>query len=254
MTFKLDREIHVDFWRTGMHKVEVGIKKQQEIMSKSRQFTKGMDIIGEIKEKGDTTRYIAIREDEWEQSEEKKRLILKLFTKGFGWKGTVEQLVAKSLAQSIAAKKPLIVFSVNLAGTDSLITLERVTRPRSFNQKVYAFSLIEDGKAYPFYIMENRLTFGKDWTLKNMQNKKIADINGSVLNIGGKYVIRVPSKGVPKDLDDFLIMFTGISQHLEEAEKAVKSWMKHAKKSKEMGVTIDKDEEMLYRNPRKMTY
>ncbi len=254
MTLKLDRTFIVDFWRTGMHKVEIGIKKQQELMSKSRQFTKDMDIIGTVTEKDKTTRYIAIRKREWEQPLEKKRLILKIFTEGMGWRGTVEQLVAKSLAQSVAARKPLIVFSVNLSGTNSLITLERVTKPFSFNQKVYAFSLIEEDEAYPFYVEENRLTLGKDWTLKNMKKEKIADINGSQFNIGGKYKVKMPSKGVPKDLDDLIILFCGISKYLDEAEKAVKSWMKKAKRSKEMFVKIDSDEAMLYRNPRKMTY
>ncbi len=250
----LDREFEVDYWRTGMHGIELGIKKQQELMSKSRQFTKDMDIIGQVIEKDDTTRYLAIRTSEWEASPVDRRLILKTFTKGLSWRGSLEQLTAKTMSQSIAARKPLPVFVINLSGTDSLITLERVNRSMSFDKKIFAFTIVDEGIAHPFYFEENRLTFGSDWTVHNAKKQKVANINGSKLNIGGKFVIKMASKGVPNDLDDAIILFTAIAKFYKDVVKSVKKRVKYIQKSKDAWIKLDSDERMLYRNPRKMTY
>ncbi|MGI9386688.1 MAG: hypothetical protein ACR2OX_04600, partial [Methyloligellaceae bacterium] len=57
----------VDLWVTDLHGVEIGIYQHSRHRAKSRQFTKDMDIFGEVKEDGERAALLAFREGLWEK-------------------------------------------------------------------------------------------------------------------------------------------------------------------------------------------
>lgn len=250
---KFTREFVVDLWKTGAHSVEVGIKKEEVLRAKSRQFTKDMDIFGNVKDKKNDLGYVAYREEPWKEDVPNKRIIIKNFTKSMNWKGSVEELVARGVSQSLAAGKPLPAFMINLTSNSRLIKLEKVQKHGSFGKSVFSFVLVDDNsnEFSSFIIQADRLTIGSDWDVLDRRGEKIAEIDGAGFNIGGKYTIRIDEKASTfrKELDDVLILFAALSKFLEDVEKKLEKTMKYLEKE-ENKLIIAKEESMLYANPR----
>lgn len=249
-----DKEYVVDLWKTGAHGVEVGLKKEEELRSKSRQFTKDMDIIGEVKRNGEENGYVAFRESPWKVENPNKYLVIKYFSKSINWKASLEQLVAKSLMQSLSADLPLPTFMINIAKSEYLITLEKIRRKPKIGKDMFAFSLIGDEYAvYTYSIETDRFSVGSDWFVYDEQRNKIADIDGAKFNIGGKFTIKLDTSNpnyIPL-LDSVLILFATINRYLDELEENLDESIKLIREKKEKA-QITKEEAALYLNPRRV--
>ncbi len=250
------KEIIVDLWKTGAHKVEMGIKKDAVHQSKSRQFTKDMDIIGEINVKDETTGYVAYRKDPWDETDiPEKRIVIKSFTKGMSWKSSLEQLIAKSIGHTAAADKPLPSFIINLSSTDTLITLNKIFRPKSLGKSVFTFSVVDEKthELFTYIIETDRFSLGSDWFVYDLQRNKIAHIDGSKFNVGGKYTIRINDKlqTYTRELDQVLILFSTLQRYLEDIEEDLEKINDKLTKE-QLSIEIPDEEEMLYYNPRRI--
>ena len=249
------RKIVVDLWRTSAHGAEIGIKKNTQYRAKSRQFTKDTDIIGEIKEDGEDKGYVTYRDDPWNAEIPDKKLVVKYFTNSMNWKGSMEELIGRGVAQSISAEKGMPSFIINLANEEYLIPLERVQKRHSMNKDIYAVIIIDEktDKAYPFSIEEDRLTLGSDWDVFDMRKEKIGHIDGSKFNIGGKYDIEVNEEAPTyhKRLVDVLILFSTSLKFREDVEKKLDKTIDLLKKS-ESEIKLSKEEAMLFMNPRRI--
>lgn len=251
---KFNKKIEVDLWKTGAHKVEIGIKKEEVLRSKSRQFTKDMDIYGEVKQNGELYGYVSYRETPWALEDPNKQIVIKLFTKSINWKASLEQLVAKSFMQSIPADRAMPVFMININNTDHLITLEKTHRKPAIGKSIFAFNIIDDDNNVHVYAIEtDRLSLGSDWFVLDEQREKIAEIDGSKFNVGGKYTIKIDTKSKNYDsaLDSVLILFSALNRFLEDVDKHLDSSVKKIKKG-EVKAQITKEEAMLYLNPRRI--
>ncbi len=247
-------EYVVDLWRTsGTHKVNIGIKKQQEYMSKSRQFTKDTEIIGEVKKGDEIIGYITYREGKWKSEKMNSTLVLKFFSESFNWKATLEELKGRELANSFAANKSLPYFSYNGKNTKVLFSLEKVIRQNSFGKQVYSILVVDDETelVHIYRAEADRISLGTDWTIYNHEEKKIGVIDGSGFNIGGKYTIKLDQENfeIPDELIDCLICFAGANKFLEEIEERIEKELDLLKKGEE-DLIIDKNEMALYKNPR----
>ncbi|RMG31059.1 MAG: hypothetical protein D6732_15225 [Methanobacteriota archaeon] len=246
-------EIEVDLWRTSTHSVNIGLKKQEEHMSKSRQFTKDTEFFGEAKKDGKTVAYLTYREEKWKDDSTKGGLIIKLFSESIRWKASFEELIAKELANSLAANKPMPFFIMNSSNSKVLFSFEKVIRHASLGKDVYSLFVVDDEKdeIHIFRIEEDRLTLGKDWAIYNQSENKIGEIDGSKFNIGGKYTIRLDKEqhDLPDELENCLIAFAGANRFLEDIEKRIEEKLDQLKKE-EMPLKVDSNEMALYRNPR----
>ncbi|MHA2031025.1 MAG: hypothetical protein ACW99A_08710 [Candidatus Kariarchaeaceae archaeon] len=250
----MDRKIEVDLWKTGMHGIEVGVKQDEQHRAKSRQFSKDMDIIGEYKE-GDKKGYVAYRTTPWDEEKDdlKRKIVLKSFTESMGWKGTLEEMIGRGLAQSFAAGKNLPTFMMNLSKTNRMITLEKVQRAKSMGKEIYSFFIVdeEEDTVHPFIIEADRFTIGSDWNVRDMRGDKIAKIDGSKFNVGGKYKIEIDTKKETYriELAEVLVLFATLNKFLGDVAKKIDKAHDRLRKGKEQ-IVIDKDEEALYQNPR----
>lgn len=250
----MDRKIEVDLWKTGMHGIEMGIRQDEQHQAKSRQFSKDMDIIGEYKE-GDKKGYVGYRTTPWDEEKDdlKRKIVIKSFTESMGWKGTLEELVGRTLAQTFAAGKNLPTFFLNLSKTNRVITLEKVQRAKSMGKEIYSFFIVDDKEntVHPFIIEADRFTVGSDWNVRDMRGDKIAKIDGSKFNVGGKYKIEIDTKKETyrNELAEVLVLFSTLNKFLGDVADKVDKAHDRLKKGKEQ-IVIDKDEEALYQNPR----
>ena len=60
------KKIVVDFWATGLHGEEIGIRQLEQHRAKSRQFSKDLDIYGSIIEDGNKVGFVGWRTEAWE--------------------------------------------------------------------------------------------------------------------------------------------------------------------------------------------
>ncbi|MDH5403296.1 MAG: hypothetical protein OEY49_12445 [Candidatus Heimdallarchaeota archaeon] len=246
-----EKEIIIDIWRTDAHSVEIGIKKKDEFRAKSRQFTADTDIIGEIS--GDMEGYVTYRQSPWESDDLEQRLVLKIFTKSINWKGTLEELVSQGYTRSLGSSQMLPVFTINLSNNDFQIIIDRVFKPKSLNKEMYTFMIIEDGISYPYRIEADRFTLGSDWDVFNHHDNKIAKIDGSAFNMGGKWKIHI-NKGItlPSSFDEVLVLFCCQLKFIENIMDRYERVVKSLKKDEELNIKVENDEISLYQNPRRI--
>jgi len=181
--------------------------------------------------------------------------VIKAFTKGISWKSSLEELISRGIPKSIAAETGLPVFSINLSNSEYLISLEKVQRDKSIGKQIYTFTIIDEdtSKVYPYSIEANRMTLGSDWDVYDQHRDKIAKIDGSKFNVGGKYTIEIDEKSpnFRKELDEILVLFSTLNRFLGDVEKKLNE-MRKKLKNKEKEIVIERDEAMLYINPRRI--
>ena len=107
----------VDLWLTDLNLTEIGIMKHTQHEAESDQFTKDMEIIGQIREDGKRSGIVAYRKELWKDGKDmKRRLVIKLFSENMRWRGTMELMMGRSLQLSIGARGvPVTAFSMNLS-------------------------------------------------------------------------------------------------------------------------------------------
>ncbi len=246
-------KIDVDLWKTGLHGAEVGIRQQEQHRAKSRQFTKDSDIFGRVKENGKDAGYVAYRKDPWNAELPNQRLIIKYFSDSMGWKGTFEELLGPGLAHTLATDQAMPVFMANVPKHDPLIRIEKVARVRSVGKKIYGFEILRKEKALEFFKVDAaRFSMGKDWDCYDFRDKKVAHVDGKVLDIGGRYEIKFSKDYDPSPpLEDILIMFAASQKFLDDVEGRLEKVAKGVRKGK-YEINLDKDEAKLYNNPRRI--
>lgn len=246
-------KITVDMWATDLHSVNIGIKKQAQHRAKSRQFTQDTDIIGGYQGKYDG--YLTIREDPWKAEGKEQRLVMKSFTESMNWKGSLEEMVALGVTRSVATGQGMPVFTVNLANHDHLIMLERVWKPMKLKQIVYSFMFAEDEVLDAYYITEDRLTIGSDWDVFNMHQQRVAKIDGSGFNIGGKWKLTIADDiPVHSKLDEVLVMFAGMLKFEDNVRDRLEKTIDMLKDAPNEKQPVSTEEVYLYDNPRRLKY
>lgn len=249
------KEYVVDLWKTGAHKVEIGIKKEDVLRAKSRQYTKDFDIIGEVNRDGKDAGYVGFRTDPWKAEIPKKKIVIKFFTEGISWKGSLEELISRGITNSLSANQGLPVFMINLSTADYLIVMEKVIRRKFLEKSIFSFALVDEKTlvSHSFSIVADRFSIGSDWDVFNQRQEKIAEIDGSKFNIGGKFKIKINAKavGYSNELDQVLILFSTLTRYINDVEDKLEDTLKMIKKD-DAEIVIDQEEANLYLNPRRM--
>lgn len=273
-TFK---KIVVDFWATDLHGAEVGIRQEEQHRSKSRQFSKDMEIYGGLAEDGENAGFVGWRKEAWEsgideEPEEEEgvvlgpstasigRLVIKAFSDKSNWEGTIEEQVSMELPRSYYA--PLPVFTVIIPRFDFMIRLERVY---SYMGNLYVTSVVTQEKKDKekimdiFEIDEKLWTFGSDWIVRKRglgpgaDKKKdiVAKINGKILNIGGKTVIKIFDEELAKNrvFRTMLLLFAAMTKFHGKVKKKIKNVRKQLMDG-EIQIKPTNQELQLMRNPR----
>ena len=266
------RKMVVDYWATSMHGEEIGIRQDEQHRAKSRQFSKDMDIYGAIKEGDEKIGFVGWRTEAWEsgiddEPEEEEgtilgpstaeigRLIIKSFSDESNWTGTLEEQPALELPRSYY--KPLPVFTILLPRYEYLIRIERIYTTTG---NLYCTSLIvQEGKDKlkimdMFEFDEKLFTFGSDWLIRRRgANKKdiVAKLDGKVLNIGGKIVIKIFDKVLAKNREFRMVLtlFAAMLKYHDKVKNKVKEVRKQILKG-EIQIKPSNQELQLMRNPR----
>jgi hypothetical protein len=258
----VSKRIEVDYWRTSAHSEELGIHKGLKYSAKSRYFTDSFDIEGTIIIDGDESKkeVIAYNEKDWEDPDIAKRgLKVRTFSamhegKGGNFQGGVELSITDSLIQTYHIKEdPGIVLVINLPQTKNLV---RITRSRRLKGWKFAFPLIPEKSGEPLRMFEIRgkVGLGLDFEVTEKE-RKIANVDGKKLNIGGKWEIEIFDEELSDDkaFVKTLALFGCACKFLEDCEKLIKQIFKKFDDPKsDFKFVPDKQELDLFKNPRRL--
>lgn len=242
----------VDLWATDFNDVELGILRDTQRQAESRQFTKDMNVIGQVRENGERTHLIGWREGLWDDNEgADKRLVLKLFTESMNWKGSLDQMMGRSLQLTHAAGVPTPAFSLILARHEQVIQLERCARKIPLFPQAFSFFIMDDDGARHFRLRQKRFSIGADYVLYDQRNRKIAEIDRRVLNLGGAWKVKILANAMDAKLQSTLTLFCAMQRFNRKCRREVRKLHRQMLKA-DGPLKLDHQEEDLYMNPRRV--
>ena len=251
-TITKERRYKVDLWLTDLNTVEVGLFKQTQHRAKSRQFTKDMDVIGQIREDGERTGIIAYRKGLWKAQEGfKTRLVIKLFSEKMNWRGTLDMMLGRSLQLSHGAGGfPVMAYSVNIARHPQIIQLERSARKWPLTPEKFSFFILTENGPRFYRLRRKILAMGSDYILYDQHDNKVGLIDGKVINLGGAWKVRVDAAHADPRLDAVLQLFCASLRFNDDARRHILRLTHNMRKGR-ITPSLEAQESDLYMNPRR---
>lgn len=245
------RKFKVDLWATDMNDVELGIMKDTQHRAQSRQFTKDMEVIGQIVDDGERTGIIGWREGLWkDESGMGRRLVIKLFSKSMNWLASIDLMVGRSLQLTHGAGVPTPAFAVNMARCDQMVQLERCARKLPlFPERFTFFTLGDDGASY-YKLRRKRFGIGADFTLFDQNNRKIGELDGKFFNLGGAWKVKLKASESNAQLETVLKLFCAMLRFNGKSRTHIGKLYRRLEDGRTES-KLDRHEEDLYMNPRR---
>ncbi|MBS7288956.1 MAG: hypothetical protein KIH01_09545 [Candidatus Freyarchaeota archaeon] len=245
----------VDFWRTDLHGEEIGIRQKEVLMSKSRQFTRDMDLYGSVKLGSEDVGYVGYRSGIWDSGNvglEEKRLVVKAFSKSFSWIGSIEELVSRSVARSIGVGQPLPAFATVLADDKLIHHVEKIYRGPARTETYVLFSVDEGSRVlHTVKLVGKRVSLGADFdVLYGAGEKKVGKVDSKLLNVGGKVEVKLSEEVADnKALANLLVLFAATLRFQGEVESKIEEIINEMKK-RGAAIKVQSEEVGLLINPR----
>ncbi|MHA1372606.1 MAG: hypothetical protein ACTSRA_23160, partial [Promethearchaeota archaeon] len=276
--------IEINFWKTKLHDAVLGIRQLEQYRSRSRKFTKGMEVRGQVSFKSKKKKegkqgklVVGFNTDFWDDldsaylkrhpknTELYKRISIRLFTelkedKGGYFMGSIDQSLTETIANSLAQDRPLPVFIIDIPRYDYLI---RLVRGRTLVGHRYVFPLIPDKnwrygneKRVRFFSIESKkVSVGLDFVVKELggqyAGKSVAEIDEKKMDVGGKWVLKIKDSSLEENhvFKHILILFCCLCKYLDEVNENTEKLFKLLENQDEFLDTIS--EELAYfKNPR----
>lgn len=266
-------EVVVNFWRTGFHDASFGIRQLDQYRARSRQWSAGMQVRGDVtfKDKKDKKYIIGFNEEAWEEDEDGRlakkhgkfadlnsRVIIKLFSelkdnRGGNWAGSLELSILESLVLTIGERVgPLPVFYLILPRYPYII---RLIRSHTRMGQRYCFALIDHKEKDPvriFEIEKKMVALGLDFRVEDsFTEKEVAKVDGKLLDIGGKWVIHIKDKALKNNriFRQVVILFACLCKFIEDVNENIKNLHEQVVKKK-YKFSPDYHERTMFLNPR----
>ncbi len=259
---KLDKiaklKITVNFWRTSLHGAKIGLRQKDQQMAKSRQFSKDMELYGEVTFGKEEAGNIGFKTTNWLENDFSEgmlpRLIVRYFNETGRWVGSIEENTILGLGLSTLYDEDIPVFNIFINGNPNVYQLQKLEKSAGSDECVVPIILDKKNKVVEFLVFDRRmLTMGDDWKVYLASNKDrtIADLDSKKLDIGGKTEINVydPELTDNKTFITLLILFTSLIKFWDDVKKSLSDAYKKYKKG-EFEFQPSRYELELMENPR----
>ncbi|MCI4663216.1 MAG: hypothetical protein MRY74_00710 [Neomegalonema sp.] len=246
------RRFTVDLFATSINDIEIGIMKQTQHRAKSQQFTKDMDVIGQIKTDGERTGIVAYRAGLWNKKKgPNRRLVIKLFSETMNWRATMEMMIGRSLQLTHGANgMPAPSYAVNIGRSESMIQIERSADKWAFFPERFSFFILGDERARFYKLRQNIFSIGADYNLYDEQDRKIGLLDGKLVSFGGAWNVSISPEHTDPRLDVALQLFCSMLRFNKPARRHIKDLADEMRAGR-FQPTLDHYERDLYLNPRR---
>jgi len=252
------KTLKVNFWRTRLHAEELGVYQTLKYQSKTRYFSKSFDIEGVVEVDGEKKYIIAYNKDEWnEEPDEKKRLVLRIFTimeegmgveKGGNFKGGFELSMTHSLIQSAEVKEPAPVLFIQLPRTKYLTKVVKSFRLAGTR---WNFPLLpeKDEDQLQVVTAKGKIGLGVDYDVF-IGKKKVAKLDGQKVQKEWEIEIYDENYANDKTFVRYLILFGCICNFMKSMDKVISKFYKQMKDTGTTDYKPHRFEMDLFKNPR----
>ena len=256
-----------DLHSTRLHSEGIGFRQAEMWRSKSRQFSKDADIIGNIgsakrsddKEKLPSLEkvgFIILRQSLWNEVDKlDRRLVVKLFSNSGGWIATMEEMIAEEYTASFVSDEPLVAFTV-LSKESEIVTWVKQQKRGGLSTENYSFYILGPNNTFEAFRIEGaRGSMGDDFDVIRLNgHQKVANIDSKFGDLGGEYKVNIKDSVLAENewfcrvLQCFSIMVAYRGEIREKINKGFHEWKKGKKIPKQHRYEIS-----LLANPRKLT-
>ena len=123
----------------------------------------------------------------------------------------------------------MAAFSLNISGHEQIINVERSARKWPFIPEDYSFFLLDDKKPRFYRLRRDWISIGADYTLYDEKGERVGHLNGRVLNLGGRWDVRIREDHANSRLNGILQLFCGMLRFRAACERHIR------RLSREMG-------------------
>ncbi len=256
---KTYKRIHINLWRTGLHKEEIGIYQNLKYEAQTRYFSKNFDIEGKIEIDHEDKWVLAFARKEWEETpkNEDKRLNVRLFTimeekigerTGGNYMGGLELSMLHSIEQSYEVRRPAPVFFVHLP---NLKALPRIVEARRFIGTRWAFPLLPETSEDKLQVVElkGKVGMGNDYKVY-LGKTQIAEVNHQRVQKDVEINIFDENCANDKTFIMMITLFGCAMNFIDEIHKMIKKHLSEMRDSGTSDYKPPKPELDLYLNPR----
>ncbi|MEM6535844.1 MAG: hypothetical protein AAGA24_02870 [Pseudomonadota bacterium] len=246
------REFKVDLWATDFNDAEIGIYQRARNEAASDQFTKDMEIIGQVVEDGERTGLLAFRRELWREDKNfDRRLVIKMFSEKLSWRGSLELMMGRSLQLTLGSSGVSVpAYSMNLARHEQIIQLERSANKWPFMPEKFSFFLLTKNGPRFYKLRRNVIAIGADYTLYDQKGRKIGQLDHRIINLGGAWRVKLDKAHSHAQLERAIQLFCTMLKFNGQSRRHV-SRMAEAVLRGRLKPAIDHHEEDLYLNPRR---
>ncbi|MEO1293170.1 MAG: hypothetical protein AAFV62_10125 [Pseudomonadota bacterium] len=246
------RRLTINHWATDISDLEIGIMPTTQHRAKSDQFTKDMDVLGDVREDGRRVGVVAYRMDPWrETTGMRRRLIFKLFSDTMNWRATMEMTVGRSLQLTMGAGgTPVTAYAVNLSRQEQIVQFERSADKWWFFPEKFSFFLDVDGAAQFYTLRQAMFSIGADYILYDGRGRRIGYIDGKLISVGGVWHVELLEQQQNTALADVLQLFCAMLKFNKSARSHIRRLAKDVAAGR-VETSLDHHEKDLYSNPRR---
>jgi len=182
-----------------------------------------------------------------------RRLVLKLFkTTGqrLRWAGTIEQVTASEVHNSIGSNRPLLSFAVMAPRTQLVTRIQQ--NHRTFRiPSIFTFCFYDEGRMWNLMLRRRWLSMGADFDIQ-ADGRTIGEIDGRLFCFGCDSYVNVDSHPLAKDTRfiDLLTLFACSIGYHKAMRRSVKRRVKAAAAGESYRHVIEDEELRLRQNDR----
>ena len=247
--------VRTDVWRPDeqeLAKSLEAIKRKREAELKDRVRKNGRLTAAQARRLGD-----AIANDDIMQMHtreiEKRRLVLKLFKttgKRVRWCGTIEQVTATEVHNSIGSRRCLLTFVTMLPGREFVTYVQQ--NHRTFRvPSIFTFCYYEDGRMWHLSLNRHWVSLGADYDVE-ADGRKIGKLDGRLFCFGADSHVHLDSHPLASNTQfvDLITLFTASSGYHRAMRRSLKRRVKAAQSGQSHRHVIEDEELRLRQNSR----
>lgn len=187
---------------------------------------------------------------------ETRRLVLKLFktsTTRTRWEGTIEELTASEVHNTMGSKRALLSLAVILPGYEYLNYVQQ--NHRTFRiPSLFTFCFFDDRRDRMWHVAIKRrwISLGADFDVE-VGGKRIGKIDGKLISLGYSATVSVAGHPLAENRDfmDLLTLFaTSVAYH-RGIRKSIRRRVEAVKAGRTQQHVLDNEEMWLRKNPRR---